>query len=123
MMLPSEELKYSYIMEKDGRDYEFENYPLDNTFNFKEIKLLNPEAEPKITDYNLWNDDGDFTNESFTGNKLFIILHDVNKIGISKNKVSEFINKVLHYRFHVKWVFIVLGTLLGINVYILSTLL
>ena len=37
--------------------------------------------------------------------------------------MSEFINKVLHYRFHVKWVFIVLGTLLGINVYILSTLL
>ena len=94
MMLPSEELKYSYIMEKDGRDYEFENYPLDNTFKFKEIKLLNPEAEPKITDYSLWNNDGDFTNESFKGNKLFIIFHDVNKIGISKNKVSEFINKV-----------------------------
>tara|TARA_B110000014_G_scaffold80509_1_gene55242 strand:- start:507 stop:1652 length:1146 start_codon:yes stop_codon:yes gene_type:complete len=94
MMLPSEELKYSYIMEKDGRDYEFENYPLDNTFKFKEIKLLNPEAEPKITDYSLWNDDGDFTNESFKGNKLFIIFHDVNKIGISNNNVSEFINKV-----------------------------
>ena len=94
MMLPSEELKYSYIMEKDGRDYEFENYPLDNTFKFKEIKLLNPEAEPKITDYSLWNDDGDFTNESFKGNKLIIIFHDVNKIGISNNNVSEFINKV-----------------------------
>ena len=94
MMLPSEELKYSYIMEKDGRDYEFENYPLDNTFKFKEIKLLNPEAEPKITDYSLWNDDGDFTNESFKGNKLFIIFHDVNKIVISNNNVSEFINKV-----------------------------
>jgi uncharacterized membrane protein YphA (DoxX/SURF4 family) len=94
MMIPSEELKYSYIMEKDGRDYEFENYPLDNTYKFKEIKLLNPDAEPKITDYSLWNDDGDFTDESFMGNKLFIILHDVNKIGISKNKVNEFINKV-----------------------------
>ena len=94
MMLPSEELKYSYIMEKDGRDYEFENYPMDNTFKFKEIKLLNPEAEPKITDYSLWNDDGDFTNESFKGNKLFIIFHDVNKIGISNNNVSEFIDKV-----------------------------
>jgi hypothetical protein len=81
-------------MEKDGRDYEFENYPLDNTFKFKEIKLLNPDAEPKITDYSLWNDDGDFTDESFMGNKLFIILHDVNKIGISNNKVNEFINKV-----------------------------
>jgi len=94
MMLPSEELKYSYIMEKDGRDYEFENYPLDNTFIFKEIKLLNPEAEPKITDYSLWNDEGDFTNESFKGNKLFIIFHDVNKIGISENKVNEFVNRI-----------------------------
>ena len=94
MMQPSEELKYSYIMEKDGRTYEFENYPLDNTFIFKEIKLLNPEAEPKITDYSLWNNDGDFTNESFRGNKLFLIIHDVKKMGISDKKINEFINKV-----------------------------
>ena len=94
MMQPSEELKYSYIMEKDGLTYEFENYPLDNTFIFKEIKLLNPEAEPKITDYSLWNNDGDFTNESFRGNKLFLIIHDVKKMGISDKKINEFINKV-----------------------------
>ena len=93
-MQPSEELKYNYIMEKDGLTYEFENYPLDNTFIFKEIKLLNPEAEPKITDYSLWNNDGDFTNESFRGNKLFLIIHDVKKMGISDKKINEFINKV-----------------------------
>ena len=94
LMEPSAELKYSYIMEKDGRTYEFDNYPLDNTFKFKELKLLNPEAEPKITDYSLWNNDGDYTKESFFGNKLFLIIHDVNKINFNKTKLDEFISKL-----------------------------
>ena len=94
LMQPSEELKYSYIMEKNGRNYEFDNYPNDESFTFKEIKLLNPEAEPKITDYSLWNEDGDFTNESFLGNKLFIVIHDVNKLGIERRKINEFIIKL-----------------------------
>ena len=38
LMEPSEELKYSYIMEKDGRSYEFETYPNDESYIFKEIK-------------------------------------------------------------------------------------
>ena len=94
LMQPSEVLKYSYIMEKNGRNYEFDNYPNDKSFTFKEIKLLNPEAEPKITDYSLWNEDGDFTNESFLGNKLFIVIHDVNKLGIDRRKINEFIIKL-----------------------------
>ena len=94
LMQPSEVLKYSYIMEKNGRNYEFDNYPNDESFTFKEIKLLNPEAEPKITDYSLWNEDGDFTNESFLGNKLFIVIHDVNKLGIDRRKINEFITKL-----------------------------
>ena len=94
LMQPSEELKYSYIMEKNGRNYEFDNYPNDESFTFKKIKLLNPEAEPKISDYSLWNEDGDFTNESFLGNKLFIVIHDVNKLGIDRRKINEFIIKL-----------------------------
>ena len=94
LMQPSEVLKYSYIMEKNGRNYEFDNYPNDESFTFKEIKLLNPEAEPKISDYSLWNEDGDFTNESFLGNKLFIVIHDVNKLGIDRRKINEFIIKL-----------------------------
>ena len=94
LMEPSAELKYSYVMEKDGRTYEFENYPLDNTFEFKELKLLNPEAEPKITDYSLWNNDGDYTKESFFGNKLFLIIHDVNKINFNETKLGEFASKL-----------------------------
>ena len=94
LMQPSEVLKYSYIMEKNGRNYEFDNYPNDESFTFKEIKLLNPEAEPKISDYSLWNEDGDFTNESFLGNKLFIVIHDINKLGIDKRKINEFVVKL-----------------------------
>ena len=92
LMNPSEELKYSYIMEKEGREYEFESYPLDESFTFKQIKLLNPEAKPKITDYSLWNETGDYTNESFLGNKLFIIIHDVNKMGLKGRKLEDFIS-------------------------------
>ena len=94
LMEPSEELQYTYIMEKDGVTYEFDNYPLDNSFEFKELKLLNPEAEPKITDYSLWNKDGDYTNESFQGNKLFLIIHDVNKLDIENKKLENFVSKL-----------------------------
>ena len=94
LMNPSEELKYSYIMEKGGREYEFESYPLDESFTFKKIKLLNPEAQPKITDYSLWNETGDYTNESFLGNKLFIIIHDVNKMGLKGRKLEDFISQL-----------------------------
>ena len=94
LMNPSEELKYSYIMEKGGREYEFESYPLDESFTFKKINLLNPEAQPKITDYSLWNETGDYTNESFLGNKLFIIIHDVNKMGLKGKKLEDFITQL-----------------------------
>ena len=80
LMKPSEELKYSYIMEKNGKEYKFDIYPNNEIYSFKELKLLNPEAQPKITDYNLWDNDEDYTTESLSGNKLFIIIHDVNNI-------------------------------------------
>jgi len=78
-MQPSEEFRYKYIMERDGENYEFEYYPTDTSYKFVEMILLNPEAEPKITDYNIWNEDGDFTEETFNGAKLLIVFSDVNK--------------------------------------------
>jgi hypothetical protein len=53
--------------------------------------LLNPEAEPKITDFNVWNEDGDFTEEVFNGTKLLILFSDVNK---SKYKRIREINEL-----------------------------
>ena len=73
-MQPSEPLRYKYIMEKNGDTKEFEKYPTDTTYHFKEMVLVNENARPKITDYKVWNNDSDFTQETFKGKKLFIII-------------------------------------------------
>lgn len=80
-MKPSEPLRYEYIMTKNGKAERFEKYPTDTTYKFKEMRLLNESAKPKITDYRIWNDtDGDFTEQTFTGNKLFVIVKDVKHV-------------------------------------------
>jgi len=73
-MQPTEPLRYLYYMEKNGEVKEFADYPMDTTWKFKTMEIANPEAKPKITDYSIWNDDGDFTQQTFEGNKLFIIV-------------------------------------------------
>lgn len=73
-MKTSEPLRYTYIMEKAGKITEFAAYPTDTTYKFKEMVLANESAKPKITDYRVWNDAGDFTPETFVGNKLFVIV-------------------------------------------------
>ncbi|UFH53421.1 BT_3928 family protein [Spirosoma sp. KNUC1025] len=79
-MKPSEPLRYKYIMEKDGKTAEFEQYPSDQSYKFKEMVLINESAKPKITDYRIWNGDTDFTQETFTGNKLFIVVKNTKDI-------------------------------------------
>ncbi len=79
LMQPSEPYRYKYIMEKDGETFEFTEYPEDTAYVYKDLELLNPEAQPKITDYHVWTDDNDFTGETFTGKKLFLIFYDVTK--------------------------------------------
>src|SRR5687768_11202937 len=79
LMKPSEPLRYKYIMEKNGEEKEFEVYPTDTTWVYKEMVAINPEANPKITDFRVFNDEGTFTEEVFTGNKLLILVHAVEK--------------------------------------------
>lgn len=79
MMEPSGEFQYLYLMEKDGKIHKFDEYPTDKSFTFKELKILNPEVQPVVTDYSIWNDDGEYTEESFKGNKLYFIIYNVNK--------------------------------------------
>jgi uncharacterized membrane protein YphA (DoxX/SURF4 family) len=79
MMAPSEPYRYKYIMEKDGEEFEYLEYPSDTTFKYKDMIIMNPEAQPEITDYHIWTDDGEFTEESFIGNKLLVIISDVTK--------------------------------------------
>jgi len=94
LMQPSEQLKYKYIMTKDGKEEEFIDYPTEQGYEFKEMILLNPEAQPKITDYSVWNPEGDFTEQTFEGNKLLIIMYDALKadtesISVIKELISQ----------------------------------
>lgn len=93
LMQPSGELKYEYIMEKDGKEVRLEQYPTDKSYTFKEMVVLNPEVQPKITDYSVWNDEGDFTDETFQGSKLFVISYDVTKADKDVfQEVNELVN-------------------------------
>jgi uncharacterized membrane protein YphA (DoxX/SURF4 family) len=81
-MKPSEPLRYKYVMEKNGKTETFEQYPTDTTYKFKEMVLINESAKPKITDYRVWNDmlEGDFTQQTFEGKKLFVIVKSTKDI-------------------------------------------
>lgn len=81
LMKPSAPLEYEYVMEKNGNTKTFAKYPTDTTYKFKEMVLLNEAAKPKITDYRVWSDaDSDFTQQTFAGNKLFVIIKSTNGI-------------------------------------------
>ena len=83
-MQPSAPYLFEYIMEKDGKQEAFPTYPTDKSYKFISMNHLNTEAAPKITDFAVWNDDGDFTEEVFVGRKLYVILYDVTKSDASK---------------------------------------
>ncbi|MBG8556195.1 BT_3928 family protein [Hymenobacter guriensis] len=79
LMKPSAPLRYKYIMERGGQSQEFTEYPTDTTWKFKQMVTLNPEAAPKITDFRVWNDEGDFTPKILQGNKLLLIVQNTDK--------------------------------------------
>jgi len=94
-MEPSEQLRYKYIMEKNGETFEFEQYPSSSEYEFKKMVLLNPEAQPSITDYSVWNDEGEFTQDTFQGIKLLVVVHDVKKTDReSFNEINGLITKL-----------------------------
>ncbi len=95
LMQPSEPLRYKYIMEKDGKTEEFEKYPSDTTYKYKEMVLINENAKPKITDYKVWNNDGDFTQETFKGKKLIVIIKNGTDLnGASLAEIRSLVNSV-----------------------------
>ncbi|PRY87888.1 BT_3928 family protein [Mongoliibacter ruber] len=79
-MQPSAPLQYEYVMEKDGEEFIFDQYPSDDSYEFKEMKLVNEDALPKISDFAVWNDDGDYTDEILTGRKAVILITSISKM-------------------------------------------
>jgi uncharacterized membrane protein YphA (DoxX/SURF4 family) len=102
-MKPSAPIQYTYLFEKDGKDQELTTYPTDTTFHFKSMEIVNKEALPKITDYAIWNDDGDVTQESLTGNKLLIFALDATKTKTRKLKAIKALADSLETRGIKTW--------------------
>jgi hypothetical protein len=79
-MKAREELKFSYKYLIQGKEVELTEMPLDTTAKFVSMEAINEkEARPLITDYKIWaeNDTIDYTQESFKGNKLMIIMPNI----------------------------------------------
>ena len=85
LMQPSGELKYEYVMKKDGKEVTLPTYPTDPGYEFVAMNVTNPEVQPKITDLAIWNDNGDFTEDLMNGNKLLIITHSIAKTSDAAN--------------------------------------
>ncbi|MCC2548828.1 DoxX family protein [Hymenobacter sp. BT175] len=79
LMKPVAPLRFKYVMEKNGESKEFTEYPTDTTWKYKQMVALNPEDGPKITDFRIWNDTGDFTQEILKGNRLVLIVQNTDK--------------------------------------------
>lgn len=83
-MQPSEALSYSYVMKNSaGETVTFDQYPSDESLEFVEMVLQNPDALPKISDFAVWNEDGDYTEAIFTGNKLLLLISSFSKMSDS----------------------------------------
>ena len=92
LMQPSGELKYAYVMENNGVEEEFNEFK-PAPYKFIELKILNPEVEPKIADFAVYDEDGnDFTNEILNGDQLLFIFHNVESASL-KN-IEKFSNLI-----------------------------
>ena len=96
LMEPSAELIYEYVMEKEGSEFRFKDYPTDNDYEFKEMVITNPEVQPKITDLAVWKDDIEYTSELFKGNKLLIIIQSIEKTNTDNSKSIKIVGENLN---------------------------
>ncbi|TVP53021.1 MAG: DoxX family membrane protein [Mongoliibacter sp.] len=89
-MQPSAPLQYEYVMSKDGEEFIFDQYPSDESYEFKEMKLMNEDALPKISDFAVWNDAGDYTDEILSGRKAVLLITSITKMNTNHlEKIDE----------------------------------
>jgi hypothetical protein len=73
--------------EKEITDKEYTDSGIwkDTTWKYVDRveKLVKAGQKPKITDYSVWNDDGDFTKQTFEGNKLIVVITDARKTNVA----------------------------------------
>lgn len=88
-MMPEEDPVIEYVFLKDGEQVTSKEFlSADNGYEYVESKVINEEKTiPKISDYQVTSAEGeDFTEQTFEGNKLLIIIHDANKADVENVK-------------------------------------
>lgn len=95
-MIAPEKPKFVYSFEKEGQEIESTTYlSADDGYTYLGHRITNQEKTiPKITDYNIWNEEvGDFTSQSLSGDKLFIIIYEAKQANLSKiDKLSALVH-------------------------------
>ena len=79
-MQPSAPMVYTYVMKKGGELVYLDQYPTDESYEFVEMTLNNPEALPKISDFAAWNGEGDQSELLFQGNKVILLSSNLTKM-------------------------------------------
>lgn len=82
LMKPQEPARYQYTFTKaDGTEVQSETWLSDAAYKYKAMEVLNPEkSQPKITDFRVWNDVGDYTSQMLTGTKLILVIQSLDKL-------------------------------------------
>lgn len=94
-MIPEEQPVFEYTFEKDGQTVTSEKYLSEKDgYTYKSHKVLNEDkTTPKITDYNIWNEEeGDFTERSLQGTKLFFVTYNVKEA--STDEMNDIVDLV-----------------------------
>jgi len=80
-MQPQEQAIIEYVFEKDGKEIKSQKYLSEVGYKYVSSKVLNEDAaKPKITDYSVSTAEGeDKTQYTFEGNKLLIVIFNVDK--------------------------------------------
>ena len=95
-MIAPERPIFVYTFKKGGEEIESEQYlSADEGYEYIDHRIINEENTiPKITDYNIWNEEiGDYTQQSFEGVKLFLIVYESNKVlAEDMEEISTLIN-------------------------------
>jgi len=78
-MVAPEQPVFIYTFEKEGKEIRSDKYlPAEEGYKYIKHEITNQENTiPKITDYNIWNDElGDYTSRSFVGLKILLVIYD-----------------------------------------------
>lgn len=80
---PLEEPIYQYIMEKEGKEHTFDEYPSDESYEFKSMITLNEDKiYPPISDYGFENQGVEYSEESLKGKHLIIVVHNTTETNV-----------------------------------------